>query len=489
MQNLPAGHGIDDGNARRAAIASNDMAAFESSPPTLVVAGGQQQEQAHSAKASFQESIADLPESIANFQGSLPKDGGNPLSSAREIAREIAKAASPAASSVVGAAGAFGVGAAVVGASAPSSWGELGSLGSLAPVAKPSAKPPPEPKAPPPVHPVSVGPPENPGNVVAPRPALPVKSPPFVSTAPPGKQMPVRRPLQQQEGEINLQGSVAPGAQVAEPNAAVVGTLEAEVEAEGVATLAPAAVGPARPPDRPPTPQELAAAQQAGAEQPTATAREDEEEGDWEEEEVDDLEAHVKLHLYGTKDDPRVPPGMTFTAWHLSGMPDHRSAKPPPAMDQADDAPAVLNIEVPVEDKTAPDLETLLPHPDDWPIEQGVGSMADELWEDGEALHARQQVPNAQQEAQQPREEGVSDEIGEPGHGYSQHRQAGWDTGNWQEGGNSWQSNSWRSEQQDVTAGDHGGQHEPQQNQTRFILMINGRKLHRPVLFSESTVF
>ena len=155
-------------------------------------------------------------------------------------------------------------------------------------------------------------------------------------------------------------------------------------------------------------------------------------------------------------------------------------------MEQAVDVPPVLNIEVPVEDKTAPDLETALAHPGHWPNEQGVGSMADELWEDGEALHARQ-VPNAQQEAQQPREEGVSDEIGEPGHGYSQHPentegwQDGWDTGNWQEGGNSW---SWRSEQQDVTAGDHGGQHEPQQNQTRFILMINGRKLHRPVLFS-----
>ena len=67
MQNLAAGHGSDDGNARSAAIASNDMDALESSPPTLVVAGGQQQEQAHSAKASFQESIADLPESIANF--------------------------------------------------------------------------------------------------------------------------------------------------------------------------------------------------------------------------------------------------------------------------------------------------------------------------------------------------------------------------------------------------------------------------------------
>ena len=484
MQNLAAGHGSDDGQARSAAIASHDMDALESSPPTLVVAGGQQQEQAHSAKASFQESISDLPESIANFQGSLPKDGGNPLSSAREIAREIAKAASPAASSVVGAAGAFGVGAAVVGASAPSCWGELGPLGSLAPVAKPSAKPPPEPKAPPPVHPVSVGPPENPGNVVAPRPALPVKRPPFVSTAPPGKQMPVRRPLQQQEGEINLQGSVAPGAQVAEPNAAVVGTLEAEVEAEGVATLAPASVGPARPPDRPPTPQQLAAAQQAGAEQPTATAREDEEEGDWEEEEDDD--PNGELHLYGTKDDPRVPPGMTFMAWHLSGMPDHRSAKPPPAMDQADDMPPIFLYEMPVEDKTAPDLETTHAHPGHWPNEQGVGSMADELWEDGEALHARQ-VPNAQQEAQQPREEGVSDEIGEPGHGYSQHPenteswQDGWNTESWQEGGNRW---SWRREQQDVTADDHGGRHEPQQNQTRFILMINGRKLHRPVLFS-----
>ena len=477
MQNLAAGHGSDDGQARSAAIASNDMDALKSSPPTLVVAGGQQQEQAHSAKASFQESIADLPESIANFQGSLPKDGGNPLSSAREIAREIAKAASPAASSVVGAAGAFAAKSVGVVGEAPSSWGQLGSLGSLAAVAKPGAKPPPPHLGT--AHPVSVGPPPNPGNVVAPPPAPQVKNPPPVWTAPPGKEMTVRRPLQQQEGEIDLQGSLAPGAQVAEPNAAVGGTLEAEVEAEGVATLAPASVGPARPPDRQTTPQELAAAQQAGAEQPTATAREDEEEGDWEEEEDDD--PNGELHLYGTKDDPRVPPGMTFMAWHLSGMPDHRSAKPPPAMDQADDAPPVLNIEVPVEDKTAPDLETALAHPGHWHNEQDGTMPHPTLWEVGEALHAGQ-VPNAQQEAQPPREEGVNDEIGEPGHGYSQHPgNHGWNTESSQEGGNRL---SERREQQDVTADDHGGRHEPQQNQTRFILMINGRKLHRPVLFS-----
>ena len=36
----------------------------------------------------------------------------------------------------------------------------------------------------------------------------------------------------------------------------------------------------------------------------------------------------------------------------------------------------------------------------------------------------------------------------------------------------------------DVIADDQRGRREPQQDQNRFVLMIHGRKLHRPVLFS-----
>ena len=385
MQNLAAGHGSDDGNARSAAIASNDMDALESSPPTLVGAGGQQQEQAPPPPPPQRSSsIADLPESIANFQGSLTKDGGVPFF----VARDIAKAASHAAPFVVGAAG----------ASAAKSVGVLRSVrlphmpvssphmpvSSViqAAVAKPGAKPPPPHLGT--AHPVSVGPPPNPGNVVAPPPEPQVKDTPHGSAAPPFKATPVPRPLQQQEGEIDLQGSLASGAQVAEPKAAVGGTLEAEVKAEGVAAPPPASVGPTQPDDS----QKL------------------------------------------TEDDV---------------------------------------------------LETASAHPGHWHNEQEVRHQND-WWEGGEQQFHARQVPNAQQEAQPPREEGVNDEIGEPGHGYSQHPgNHGWNTESWQEGGNRW---SERREQQDVTADDHGGRHEPQQNQTRFILMINGRKLHRPVLFS-----
>ena len=371
MQNSAAGHGSDDGKAQSSAIASNCMDAPKGSPPTLVVAGGQQQEQAHSAKARFQELIADRPGSIFNV--SLPKDGGPPWR--RPPMTDIVNASRfvDCGSVVPSAATPLTAAPKAIGGSAPHmSVPSIFQFGGATADAKPPPPhPPPANKNTPGAKPGAMPPPPpppNPGNVVAPQPAPHVEEPRPDSSPPPAKGMP-KRPLQQ-EGRVDLQGSLAPGARVAEPKAAVAGTLGAEVEAGRVVAPSPAPDGPA------PSPNQPLQQQEGGVDSQGSLA-------------AGAQVAEAQAAVGGTS-------GAEVEA--------ERVAAPAPASD----GPAQDHV---------------------------LGNSGNHGWD-------------------------------------------GWDTeshwGRWNFG----------RAQPDVIADDHGGRREPQQDQNRFVLMIHGRKLHRPVLFS-----
>ena len=428
MQNSAAGHGSDDGKAQSSAIASNCMDAPKGSPPTLVVAGGQQQEQAHSAKARFQELIADRPGSIFNV--SLPKDGGPPWR--RPPMTDIVNASRfvDCGSVVPSAATPLTAAPKAIGGSAPHmpvpSIFQFG--GATADAKPPPPQPPPANKNTPGAKPGAMPPPPpppNPGNVVAPQPAPHVEEPRPDSPPPPAKGMP-KRPLQQ-EGRVDLQGSLAPGARVAEPKAAVAGTLGAEVEAGRVVAPSPAPDGPAQSPNQP-------LQQQEGG-----------------------VDSQGSLAAGAQVAEAQAAVGGTLGAEVEAG----RVVAPAPAPD----GPA---------------------QPPNQPLQQQEGGVDSQG-----SLAAGAQVAEAQAavggtlgaevEAERvaapaPASDGPAQDhvLGNSGnHGWD-----GWDTeshwGRWNFG----------RAQPDVIADDHGGRREPQQNQNRFVLMIHGRKLHRPVLFS-----
>ena len=428
MQNSAAGHGSDDGKAQSSAIASNCMDAPKGSPPTLVVAGGQQQEQAHSAKARFQELIVDPPGSIFNV--SLPKDGGPPWR--RPPMTDIVNASRfvDCGSVVPSAATPLTAAPKAIGGSAPHmpvpSIFQFG--GATADAKPPPPQPPPANKNTPGAKPGAMPPPPpppNPGNVVAPQPAPHVEEPRPDSSPPPAKGMP-KRPLQQ-EGRVDLQGSLAPGARVAEPKAAVAGTLGAEVEAGRVVAPSPAPDGPAPSPNQPWQQQEGGVDSQgslaAGAQVAEAQAAV-----------VGTLGAEVEAGRVvapaPAPDGPAQPPNQPLQQQE-GGVDSQGSLAAGAQVAEAQAAVGgTLGAEVEAERVAAPAPAS------DGPAQDHV--------------------------------------LGNSGnHGWD-----GWDTeshwGRWNFG----------RAQPDVIADDHGGRREPQQDQNRFVLMIHGRKLHRPVLFS-----
>ena len=417
---------------------TNELTAGKSCPPTLVVEGGQQQEQARSARVTFGEP---LEESIANFKRPLPKDGRPPWNQPQPQMADIAKAISPAASMVVEAGVAIAAKSVGVVGEVPKAIG-----GPAPPMPVPKvylfAKVPP--KGPPagapvgnwlprrlPAKPPGFPPPA--GNVVEPPCAPPQhknaprgRSPALYSWAKP------RRPSQQQEGEVDLQGSLAPEAQVAEAEAAADGTSGPEVEEEGVAAPAPASVGPA----------------------PAHQGHCHNEQDVWNQNDWDGGEAQS----------------------HAGQVPTAQQ-EAQPTREEGVNGEFGNSVE-PHEHMVEWDPETMTDeHPGDWHNDQEGGHQNDRV---GEAPVPAPEDTNAQHEAQPAQEEGVNDGIGEAGHGHSQH--AAWKY--WgQNEQDPWNTEDWRGWNQYFVADDHGAPHQPQQNKTRFILMIHGRKLHRHVLF------